>query len=279
MRILSRRRFLTASGLAVAAGWFSSLGWAAEPRWLDRRKDGPFQTVATFPLAALDDCFGDLGQLERELQRTLAIPPARETVEIFLFSDESSYRAFLTKLYPQAPYRRALYVGRGRHGAVYAHQQDELAIDLRHECTHALLHATLPLVPLWLDEGIAEYFEMPEPQRPFGHPHLTAVRWAARLGTIPPIESLEARQDINDMGPLEYQFAWAWVHFMLHGPIAAHRTLVQYLAEIRAGRSPDSLAKRLNTALPDVNQRIAHHFQHWPQSASSPAAIAMRNNA
>jgi hypothetical protein len=66
---------------------------------------------------------------------------------------------------------------------------------------------------------------------------------------------------------------------MLHGPIAAHRTLVQYLAEIRAGRSPDSLAKRLNTALPDVNQRIAHHFQHWHQSASSPAAIAMRNNA
>jgi hypothetical protein len=278
MRAFSRRRFLAGGGLAFAAGYLRAAA-AGDPVWLDRRRDGPFQTMATFPLGRLDDCFTDLGRLERELQRTLAVPPARETIEIFLFADESSYRAFLNKLYPQAPYRRALYVQRGRRGAVYAYQHDELAIDLRHECTHALLHASLPAVPLWLDEGLAEYFEMPESQRPFGHPHLTTVRWSARFGTMQSIESLEVRRDINDMGPMEYEYAWAWVHFMLHGPLAAHRTLVQYLADIRGGRASGLLASRLRTALPDVDRRIAQHFQHWQNSPPSAGIVAMRSRA
>jgi hypothetical protein len=278
MRVLSRRRFLAGGSLAFAAGWVATSAKGADPQWVDRRIDGPFQCAATFSLAALDDCFADLGRLERELQRTLALQPAREPIEIFLFADESSHKQFLTKHYPQAPYRRALYVQRGRRGAVYAYQHAELPIDLRHECTHALLHASLTAVPLWLDEGLAEYFEMPERERPFGHPHLAAVRWSVRLGTIESIESLEARRDINDMGPLEYQHAWAWTHFMLHGPLAAHRTLVQYLADLRAGRDSRSFSSRLRIAMPDVDRRLVQHFQHWLRTDSA-AGSGMRNSA
>ena len=51
----------------------------------------------------------------------------------------------------------------------------ELAVDLRHETTHAVLHGLLPMVPLWLDEGLAEYFEAPEANRLQRHPHFKAV--------------------------------------------------------------------------------------------------------
>jgi hypothetical protein len=43
---------------------------------------------------------------------------------------------------------------------VFAYRGEDFETDLRHECTHALLNAALPVVPLWLDEGLAEYFEV-----------------------------------------------------------------------------------------------------------------------
>ena len=44
---------------------------------------------------------------------------------------------------------------------VYTYWGDRIQQDLRHELTHALLHSVLKDVPLWLDEGLAEYFELP----------------------------------------------------------------------------------------------------------------------
>jgi hypothetical protein len=279
MGLLSRRELVVQSLGAAVGCLLTKSAQTAEPQWTDRRADGPFQCVAAFPLASLEPCFAELARLGRELHRTLAIPPAQETIEIYLLTNQAAHRAYVSELYPKAPYRRALYVLRGRRGAVYAYQHPELAVDLRHECTHALLHASLPTVPLWLDEGLAEYFEVPESERPFDHPHLTATRWLARLGAVQSIESLEARHDLAEMGPLEYQNAWAWTHFMLHGPLTAHRTLVQYLAEIRAGKEPGSLGERLHAATPDIDRRMRQHFQHWQRATPGRQPLAMRSKA
>ena len=133
------------------------------------------------------------------------------------------------------PYRPALFVKEGGLAGVYAYRHDALAVDLRHECTHALLHASLPMVPLWLDEGLAKYFEVPVEQRAFEHPYFGWLRWEMRLGMIRTVSDLEQRRDLSEMGASEYRYSWAWVHFMLHGPEAAHTVLVRYLADIRRG--------------------------------------------
>lgn len=264
----TRREFLATGALAAADWWAAATRAHATsrrpaPAWIDRREFGPFQCAAAFPLASLDPVFDEMSLLEHELQRTLGLPPAAATVEVFLLADEAAHRELLEQLYPRVPYRRALYVQRDRRAAVYAYQHPELAIDLRHECTHALLHANLPSVPLWLDEGLAEYFEMPEAQRPSDHPHLPAVTWNMRLGMFRTIESLEAADDLSDMGGIEYRFSWAWVHFLLHGPVAAHRTLVQFVAEIRRGSPAGRLSDRLHAALPAADERMAQHFLQW----------------
>ncbi len=267
MGATTRREFLAAGGLTAAACLASGLrARGAGHIWADRDAYGPFQCVAEFPLSALDGVFGELSRLEHELQRTLGLPPANDSVEVFLLADEASHRAMLAELYPRVPYRRALYVQREGRAAVYAFRHAELPIDLRHECTHALLHANLPSVPLWLDEGLAEYFEMPEALRAFGHPHLAAVRWNLRLGMRRTVESLESAADLSDMGGVEYRFSWAWVHFMLHGPVAAHRALVQYVAELRRGDPSGRLARRLREAVPNPDERMAQHFARWRRS-------------
>jgi hypothetical protein len=262
---LARREFLTGGALAAAAAGLSLISRArgAQQTWLDRREYGPFQCVSEFPLATLDAEFRELSLVERELQRTLGLPAAQDQIEIYLLADEHAHRNLLAELYPQVPYRRALYVQRQRLAKVYAYRHPELAVDLRHECTHALLHANLPMVPLWLDEGLAEYFEMAEPSRAFDHPHLAALKWNLRLGMFRSVESLELSKDLDDMGGIEYRFSWAWVHFMLHGPVAAHRALVQYLADIGRGEPPGLLSRRLAEAVPDVDDRMVQHFKQW----------------
>lgn len=251
-------------GSAAVAAWAGRAPRAsAAPAWVDRGSYGPFQCVAAFPLAPLEGAFQDLGRLEQELDRTLALPPARTTVDVYLLADEQAHRQYVSQLYPRVPYRRALYIQREGRAAVYAYWQAELPVDLRHECTHALLHANLPMVPLWLDEGLAEYFEMAEDQRAFNHPHLAALRWNLRLGMLRTAETLESQQDLSEMDGVDYRFAWAWVHFMLHGPLAAHRALVQFLADTRRGDPPGRLSTRLRSAVPDLDERMVQHFKHW----------------
>lgn len=264
MQSLSRRQFLAIGGATAASHWATTAQpCSAAPQWIDYQTYGPFQCRATFPLSGLTPLFQELSALELELQRTLAVPPAAKSIDVYLLDSKQSHQALLKQLFPHVPYRRALYVQRGGRGSLYAYRQSELAVDLRHEGTHALLHTNLSMVPLWLDEGLAEYFEMPAQQRAFDHPHLKKLRWNLRFGMIPNVESLEAYEDLAEMGGAEYRFSWAWIHFMLHGPLPVHRALVSYLADIRRGNPPGRLSVRLNNEMPNLERQLVQHFKQW----------------
>jgi hypothetical protein len=77
------------------------------------------------------------------------------------------------------------------------------------------------------------------------------------------IESLEECGDLSQMGSVEYRFSWAWVHFMLHGPLPAHRELVHFLADIQRGNPPGVLSQRLRGVLPQLENQFAAHFKSW----------------
>jgi hypothetical protein len=272
---------------ALGVSWLYALGtidaFAAEA-WVDSREIGPFVCQASFPLAEYAPLLADLPELQRELARTLGIRPTRQFVDIYLFGDAAEHRAYIEQHFPHVPYRRALFVKEGDNAGVYAYRHAELDVDLRHECTHALLHSSLPVVPLWLDEGLAEYFEVPASRRAFDHPHYEALRWNMRLGMVRSIEALELRGDLAEMGAYDYRYSWAWVHFMLHGPEPAHRTLVTYLANLQAGLPQGTsrygvqqvsyavapqpalagpLSAMLAEAVPNPTEKMIQHFKHW----------------
>ena len=73
---------------------------------------------------------------------------------------------------------------------------DRLEEDLRHEATHALLHVAVGDLPLWLDEGLAEYFEVHRrPSRPAtpstspGCPRTSATGWTPDLARLETLET------------------------------------------------------------------------------------------
>jgi hypothetical protein len=235
-------------------------------KWTDARQVGPFNLQATFSLAKYEKLFNELPDLQREITRTLGVRPTATPVYVYLFSNEEQYRAYVERRFPKVPYRTALFVVDGKQPSVYTFEKADMDIDLRHECTHALLHGSLPEVPLWLDEGLAKYFEVPASQRAFDHPYFDDMKWkwSLRLGMVRPIESLEDRKNLSELDTADYRNAWAWVHFMMHGPEAAHAVLVNNISYYQASTTPPSkFSTQLAEAVPNPTEKMIQHFKHW----------------
>lgn len=243
----------------------------AQSRWPDEKSAGPFLCHADFSLAHYNHLLDELAQLQRDLVRALGVQEPHEPIHLFLFDHKSTYESYLSRYFPNVPPRRALYIKERGPGMLFAYRtNDDFEVDVRHEGTHALLHADLALVPLWLDEGLAEYFEAPYDQRAFDHPHLAEMKWqvskinlAARLKSSPSLEKLEDLHDLKQMGANEYRQSWAWVHFMLHGSAEAHDELTRFLADIRAQTPPGKLSDRLRRRIPNLEQKFTDHVRQW----------------
>jgi hypothetical protein len=233
------------------------------PAWTDERQAGPFVFHADFHLARQQPLLAQMTFLQRDLVAALSIRNSNEPIDVYLFADGSTYGYYMRKYFPGVPNRRAMFVKTHSPGNVFAQESDSLAVDLRHECTHALLHASLPFVPLWLDEGLAEYFEVAPDERAYGNPHLHPIRSHVRWRRPTPLDKLEALRDLNDMGQREYRDAWAWVHFMLHGSPAARIELVGFLTDLENHIPPDPLSQRLRRRIPDLDKQFAAHFKSW----------------
>ena len=193
-------------------------------------------------LSADDPLIVDLDRLRTEVTAALALPEPTKDVTVFLFADEPAYRAFLDYRHPGLPPRRAYFVGTGSALHVYAFQGERTAEDLRHETVHGLLHASLPGVPLWLDEGLAEYFETPAAGAVNSdYPELLAR--AVAEGWRPDLPRLEGLGDFAALSRQDYAESWAWVHLMMTGD----RTVIrEHLAALGpGGRCPVSLSARL----------------------------------
>jgi hypothetical protein len=256
-----------AAGVFLATGWLGAglVGWSpivqAQTGWPDEQRAGPFLCHADFPLAEQKPLLAELAVVEDDLRKTLGTPAVSEPIHLFLFQSKQSYQGYMQQYFPRVPYRRALYIKARGPGMVFAFRGDEFAVDVRHETTHALLHAWLRDVPLWLDEGLAEYFEVPHDQRAGHNPHLATTRALIGTGEHPRLEELEELLSIDNMGRDEYRDAWAWVHFMLHGPTEANEELLSYLGELKEGIPAEPLSRRLRRRLPDLNRRVVDHFR------------------
>lgn len=236
---------------------------AYEPVWQEVMQVGSFLCHAEFSLARRPELTEQLLRLEHDLAQALGVEPRPVMVEVFLLADQSRYRSFVARYFPDVPYRRALYVRRQGRTMVMAYQSPQLEVDLRHECVHALLHGWLAYVPLWLDEGLAEYFEQPPGRRAFEHPHLRTVRFQAFIGRNPSLERLEALTDMAQMKEGEYRASWAWVHYLLHGPTEVNDLFRLYLQQIQVQAPAEPLSVQLRRQVPDLDKSFRAHFRSW----------------
>ena len=238
-------------------------GSAARGEWVDERTVDIFRVRSEFALS--DDqgqrLLREMQQLREDVEQLLGLEASDEPIEVNLFASRRSYQQFLSVRVPEGVSRAALFVKGADMGRVYVHRHRDFATDVRHECTHAVLHNALPYVPLWLDEGLAEYFEVPRPLRANEHPHFNDVKWARMLRWKPSLQTLEGKRSLSDMDANDYRDSWAWVHFLLHGPVEARQVLSNYLYDVRMGNPAGNLSERLSAGVPGVNTRMVAHFK------------------
>lgn len=223
--------------------------------WSDSRpvthsvRAGNFVIRSDFAIAEDAPIIRELEQLQEDISETLQLPPPRDSVVVYLFSGESAYRRYMRRTWPSLPPRRAYFIGTSRELAVYSFHGPRVEEDLRHELTHGQLHATLRTVPLWLDEGLAEYFEVKGSTAGAPHPeHLKSLQRLAHRDWKPSVKRLESIVDFQKFDRQDYAESWGWVHLLLHGSPEQKETLVGYLNELRDTASPGSFHQRLESA-------------------------------
>jgi len=217
--------------------------------------------LSDFKLPADHELIHELKRLRTHVSETLQLPIKHEEVVVYLFTNEMEYRRFLSDAYPNLPHRRAYFVGTPHELAVYTYWGSRIQEDLRHEYTHGLLHAGIGHVPLWIDEGLAEYFEVAETRADRVNTTY-ANRLVAALGTgwTPDIERLEKLENFSTMTLDDYQEAWAWVHFIVHNGPETRQVLIDYLDDLRTDRQPVAISVRLGELLQDdMNEQFADH--------------------
>ncbi|MFM7137303.1 MAG: hypothetical protein ACKO1M_09590 [Planctomycetota bacterium] len=258
--------------LATTATWDGGLprtvlgqdGWSKAAGLPSRTELQAGQLVihADFPLAGQHRLVRELEGMRAEVSQRLALPISDEPVHLYLFENPEQYEAFVAARFPSFPARRAFFVETDTTLSVFAAWQDRVAEDLRHETTHGYVHAVVPAVPLWLDEGIAEYFELPLSVQGRHEPHLAHLSGRLIEGTWrPDLDRMEALTAAGEMSQDHYAEAWCWVHWLL--ATRERRTILQdYLADLRRDPATPPLSVRLRRAgLGDVTAAVRSHVE------------------
>jgi hypothetical protein len=188
----------------------------------------------------------DLVEERANICKTLSIQSSNEPIDVYLFRDADRYGEYLARNFPSVPSRRAFFLETDTRLAVYAHWSDRVGEDLRHEVAHGYLHSVMPGLPLWVDEGLAEYFEVPFNQGGLNPPHVALLSDSVeRDNWKPNLKRLETLTDASQMDQRDYAESWAWVYFMLQSPPERRQLLTGYLADVSAKRSATPLSVRL----------------------------------
>lgn len=117
-----------------------------------------------------------------------------------------------------------------------------------HELTHKLLFQTSPSLPLWLQEGLAEFygtFMLYGDYVRIGQPILGHLATIARYG-VPKLDRLLATSPDSPeyvgeegRGPF-YAGAWLLTHYLMIGSPQRHGQLARYIAAIDRGEAADA---------------------------------------
>ncbi len=237
---------------------------------------------SNFPLEETAELQAEIVCLQRDLVGYLGVPESTEKISLCLFRDRTSYIAFICEYFPGAPTDRpALYVKEpNKPGVLMVRRDERMVLNVRHEMVHAYLNAALRNVPIWIDEGLAKYFETAPGERGFRNPFLEKVESdAASLFASPPsLPRLEKLTRVEQMRSREYRESWAWTHFLIHYSPETQRVLALYLRSLRPEAQADvssqeaarlqknaPLKRLLERCVPDYKAKYVEHFRGWTE--------------
>jgi hypothetical protein len=217
---------------------------------------------SNFELPGQHRLLQELNAQRADLSSKLALPISDEPIDVYLFADGERFSQFMNHRFPNFPDRRAFFVETDTRLAVYAQWGDRIAEDLRHEVAHGYLHAVVQNLPLWLDEGLAEYFETPRGTHGMNRPHVEELILLAQQGRWSPnLRRLEALETPAQMSQVEYAESWLWVHWLLESEPRRRQILQTYLADLRRDAAIPPLSMYLRQLGGNTEAMLLQHLK------------------
>lgn len=205
----------------------------------------------------------------QDLADLLRIELSDEPIQIYLFGDAERYQKFLRSNHSQFDSRRALFVKTDTSLSVYCLWGDRVAEDLRHEMTHAYLHGVFPSMPLWLDEGLAEYCETPRVANGIHRSHLTLLTQSFKQSNwIPNLERLDLIDQAESLSQLDYAEAWLWVHYLLHSSRENRLLLVEVADQLKSATDTAFVVETIMRHNPQAAHEVLEYLMKLVQQAN-----------
>ena len=207
----------------------------------------------------------DMTAIRRDLCQRLLLPISDEPILVYIFKDADRFRKYMEETLPTFPDRRAFFVQTDTELKVFAHWGDRVGEDLRHEVTHGYVHAVVPNTPLWLDEGLAEFFEVPRARHGFHREHIYFLLDQVSEGWRPDMQRLEGLEQGGDMTQADYAESWLWTHFLLETDESHRKLLQDQMARHRMVEELQPLSQYLEAGDSEIGKRLLEHLADLAQ--------------
>jgi tetratricopeptide (TPR) repeat protein len=189
---------------------------------------------------------------------------------IYVFKNGAAFRPY-QRIYAGRPLESGgffLSTQLANYVAINGDQRgDERAI-IYHEYLHYVLRNQYASLPLWLNEGLAEYystFEATSTEAKIGLPVVEHIVWL-RKNPLIPLASLfaveEGSKEYNESSRRGgfYAQSWALVHYLISGNPERRRQASEYLRLAQAGTPPDQIFRRAFGTDPATLERELHKY-------------------
>ena len=187
-----------------------------------------------------------LSQLSPELALNSPVP-----TYIFVFRDAASFKPYQRTYNGKPLHSEGYFLSRqlANYVAINGDQHGDERLVIYHEYLHYVMHNHYAALPLWLNEGLAEYystFQVGKDEAQVGLPIPEHVLWLRQHSLIP-LATLFA---VNERSPeynessrrgAFYAESWALVHYLISGSPERRRQASEYLRLAQAGAAPDKI--------------------------------------
>jgi tetratricopeptide (TPR) repeat protein len=213
-----------------------------------------------------------VAELIRGAQKPLPLPTL-----VFAFDDARALQPYVP-LYKGKPISLAgfCHCGGADDVSVIAaslHRGDETSSIVFHEYTHLLTRVAAKGIPVWLNEGLAEYFSTFQlrsggREAMVGRPLLVHLALLNQQRLLPVLELLavDAKSPMYNEGErrsIFYAESWALTHYLLIDRPGGVEGVNKYLAAAAKGPvAPQALADALGTTLKELDVELARYVRH-----------------
>lgn len=171
-------------------------------------------------------------------------------IKVFLFANERTFAPYRDSMFQRVPQNiTGVFLGSEDANFILLRGDSPGGIDrlVYHELTHYFVNNTVPNVPLWLGEGIAEYystFRSSGEEVHIGRPVPEHVNWLRREQLIPlrDLFSMDRHSpDYNEgaRAGVFYAQSWALLHYLMLGDGERRAQLSKFLLLSSQGKTVD----------------------------------------